>query len=175
MIMVDKEKFNEFVDEVEKERFMVTKFKEMGKEDDHLFQSLVFLQKARGQITTSRMVAACDESLPADIGEGFVKIQESLQELEDLIRKTKGKKEDKTIEDIHFVDVVATAGIGPRSYFELHFLDAEKKWYQTKIVNCQGLKDLGVMKRVSAGKAEKWLNTEEGKRWAFDEPNCSIR
>lgn len=162
--------FDEFVNEAENQLFMKTKFKEMGKEDDLLFQSLVFLQKAKSQMVVSHTVASQDESIPGDLIDGFAKIIDDLVQMEDIVRKRMAPKDGDTVDKIHRIEIIATAGIGMNSFFELHFHDKDDAYYQTKIVSCDPLKRLGVMKRVSASKAERWLNTEEGKRWAFAQP-----
>lgn len=162
--------FEEFVDEAENQLFMKTKFKEMGKEDDLLFQSLVFLQKAKSQMVVSHTIASQDESIPKDVIDGFTKTIGDLDQIATIMRERMKPKEEDVIEKIDRIEVIATATIRKTSFFELHFYDQEDKLYQSKIVPCSPLKEMGVMKRVSASKAEKWLNTEEGKRWAFDEP-----
>ena len=166
--------FEEFVDEAENQLFMKTKFKEMGKEDDLLFQSLVFLQKAKSQMVVSHTIASQDESIPKDLIEGFAKTINDLDQIADFMRKRMVPNDGDTVEKIHRIEIIASAGIGRRSFFELHFYDSDDRYYLSKIVSCDPLKEMGVMKRVSANKAEKWLNTEEGKRWAFAEPGRRI-
>lgn len=166
--------FEEFVDEAENQLFMKTKFKEMGKEDDLLFQSLVFLQKAKSQMVVSHTIASQDESIPKDVIDGFKKTIGDLDQIAAIMRERMEPKEGDGIEKIHRIEVIATATIRKTSFFELHFFDRDDNRYQSKIVPCSPLKQLGVMSRVSPGKAEKWLNTTEGKRWAFDEPGRKI-
>lgn len=166
--------FEDFVNEAENQLFMKTKFKEMGKEDDLLFQSLVFLQKAKSQMMVSHTIASQDESIPKDLVDGFAKTINDLEQMAEIMQKRLAPKEGDTVDKIDRIEIIATAGIGKHSFFELHFYDSDDRYYLSKIVSCDPLKRLGVMKRVSANKAEKWLNTEEGKRWAFDEPGRRI-
>lgn len=52
------------------------------------------------------------------------------------------------------------------SFFEIYFLGEDDKRLSTKYISCKQLKRMGVIKRNdSFDKAERWLNTKEGKAW----------
>lgn len=52
------------------------------------------------------------------------------------------------------------------SFFEIYFLGEDDTRLSTKYISCKQLKRMGVIKRNdSFNKAEKWLNTAEGRAW----------
>lgn len=168
-----KKQFDDFVNEREAELFMTAKFRGIGKEEDIAFQSLVFLQQARNRLVLANTVLRDDDTL-GELSETIKETIDKITEHEDWIRGKQELRGASGIDKVHRIEVVATAKIGVRSFFELRFFDREEQRILSKIVNCAPLKELGVMKRVSASKAETWLNTDEGKRWAFDAPHCSF-
>lgn len=70
------------------------------------------------------------------------------------------------VEGIKKVKIIAGASVNMFSIMEARLLDDNKKYLGCKFISCDELKDKGIIKRANSfGKAEKWLNTEEGLEW----------
>ncbi|WP_416825468.1 hypothetical protein [Ectobacillus polymachus] len=64
---------------------------------------------------------------------------------------------------------VATA-TGNLNVMEVRFLNSKKRWVGFKLINVEDLKAKGIIKKANSfRKAESWLNTDEGRKWAVME------
>lgn len=78
-----KTKFDMWVEERESELFEKERFKELGKEDDYIFQTLVFMGRASQQMSLGFTIADTLDEIPKTIKE----------EMGDLARRYHGLQE----------------------------------------------------------------------------------
>ena len=78
-----KTKFDMWVEERENELFEKEKFKELGKQDDYIFQTLVFMGRASQQMSIGFTIADTLNEIPQSIKE----------EMRDLARRYHGLQE----------------------------------------------------------------------------------
>lgn len=73
---------NEIIEEI----FLVERFKEMGKENDPIFQTLVFLGKASAQLSYARTVLSDYTVLPDEYQNELSAIQQQVHNLKEKLR-----------------------------------------------------------------------------------------
>lgn len=72
------------------------------------------------------------------------------------------------------IKVVAGASVGKLQVMECWVYEGRER-VSSKFINVKCLKDLGVVKRANSfGKAEKFLNTEEGLKFYEETPHTPI-
>ena len=81
------EEFEKWVTERENVLFNKARFKEMGKENDYMFQILVFMGKASQQMSLGYTIAGQLEEMPQEIKDEMRAISIQYQELQDKIRE----------------------------------------------------------------------------------------
>ncbi|WP_379969265.1 hypothetical protein [Ectobacillus sp. sgz5001026] len=74
------------------------------------------------------------------------------------------------LDEVNKIEVVTGVSIGQLNVMEVRFLDNKKRRVGYKYINAEDLKVKGIIKKVNSfRKAESWLNTIEGRKWAVME------
>ena len=80
---------DEWVAEREESLFKVQVFKSLNKQDDSVFQALVFLSNGSQQLSLATIVLSEDTNVPEELRDELKNIQRQLHELKDELRKYK--------------------------------------------------------------------------------------
>lgn len=81
--------FEEFVSNVEDGLFKKDRFKEMGKENDLIFQSLVFLGEGSQKLSLVTTVLGHEENVPEELKDELKAIQQHVHNFKDKLRSLK--------------------------------------------------------------------------------------
>lgn len=82
--------FEKWVTSVENRMFKKDRFKEMGKENDFIFQTLVFMGNASQQMSLAYTIASELEDVPKSIKDEMRETSILYHELQDKIRNLQG-------------------------------------------------------------------------------------
>lgn len=92
-ISTNQYRFVDFVEEMENDLFEKEKFRALGKQDDYIFQTLVFMGRASQQMSLGFTIADSLEEIPKSIREEMRELARRYHELQDQIRSLSKKGE----------------------------------------------------------------------------------